>query len=153
MGDKTIAFWLMDADMYDKMSLMGSSSPRVERGIALHKMVRPLAPFVSPRGFCTKYRSSVLWRAWTPFSTLLALASATDASILTSYARQPAGNASDSLPSRADPADHHDAGRRVVPQLHGQRVWVRIVKPCPATLWLLHKSSSSTPGGATDITA
>jgi hypothetical protein len=41
VGDKTIAFWLMDADMYDKMSLMGSSSPRVERGIALHKMVRP----------------------------------------------------------------------------------------------------------------
>ena len=42
MGDKTIAFWLMDADMYDHMSLLGNSSPRVERGIALHKMVRPL---------------------------------------------------------------------------------------------------------------
>ncbi len=32
----------MDADMYDHMSLLGSSSPRVERGIALHKMVRLL---------------------------------------------------------------------------------------------------------------
>ena len=29
----------------------------------------------------------------------------------------------------ADPADHHDAGRRVVPQLHGQRVWVRTLNP------------------------
>ena len=48
VGDKTIAFWLMDADMYDKMSLTGNSSPRVERGIALHKMVRPLG---SPRYF------------------------------------------------------------------------------------------------------
>lgn len=40
VGDKTIAFWLMDADMYDHMSLHGNSSPRVERGVALHKMVR-----------------------------------------------------------------------------------------------------------------
>jgi len=37
--EQTIAFWLMDADMYDHMSLDGNSSPRVERGIALHKMV------------------------------------------------------------------------------------------------------------------
>ena len=26
--------------MYDKMSLQGGSSPRVERGLALHKMIR-----------------------------------------------------------------------------------------------------------------
>ena len=38
MGDKTIAFWLMDAAMYDKMS-MEADSPVVSRGIALHKMV------------------------------------------------------------------------------------------------------------------
>jgi hypothetical protein len=47
VGDKTIAFWLMDADMYNHMSLLGNSSPRVERGIALHKMVRP--PFCQCR--------------------------------------------------------------------------------------------------------
>ena len=39
VGDKTIAFWLMDADMYwmmgrDRQSLV------IERGIALHKMIR-----------------------------------------------------------------------------------------------------------------
>ena len=39
MGDKTIAFWLMDAAMYDSMSL-DSPSPIVDRGIALHKMIR-----------------------------------------------------------------------------------------------------------------
>ena len=37
-GDKTIAFHLMDADMYECMSLHGPSSQRVERGIALHKI-------------------------------------------------------------------------------------------------------------------
>lgn len=39
VGDKTIAFWLMDKDMYDAMSLDTPSSV-VDRGIALHKMVR-----------------------------------------------------------------------------------------------------------------
>ena len=38
MGDKTIAFWLMDAAMYDSMSL-DKPNPAVDRGIALHKMV------------------------------------------------------------------------------------------------------------------
>ncbi len=39
VGDKTIAFWLMDAAMYDCMSL-DHPSPAVDRGIALHKMIR-----------------------------------------------------------------------------------------------------------------
>jgi len=39
VGDKTIAFWLMDKDMYDAMSL-DTPSPVVDRGIALHKMIR-----------------------------------------------------------------------------------------------------------------
>nr|BAF98234.1 starch branching enzyme II [Parachlorella kessleri] len=44
VGDKTIAFWLMDKDMYDCMAApgYGSSSPVVDRGIALHKMIRLL---------------------------------------------------------------------------------------------------------------
>ncbi len=44
VGDKTIAFWLMDAAMYDSMSL-DTQSPIVDRGIALHKMIRR-APFL-----------------------------------------------------------------------------------------------------------
>ena len=43
VGDKTIAFWLMDAAMYDCMSL-DSQSPVVDRGIALHKMIRLARP-------------------------------------------------------------------------------------------------------------
>ena len=39
VGDKTIAFWLMDADMYWHMDT-GSRNPVIDRGIALHKMIR-----------------------------------------------------------------------------------------------------------------
>ena len=39
VGDKTIAFWLMDKDMYDCMAL-NTPSAVVDRGIALHKMIR-----------------------------------------------------------------------------------------------------------------
>jgi 1,4-alpha-glucan branching enzyme len=42
VGDKTIAFWLMDKAMYDCMADDGPSSPVVDRGIALHKMIRLL---------------------------------------------------------------------------------------------------------------
>ncbi|GIL59739.1 hypothetical protein Vafri_14468 [Volvox africanus] len=42
VGDKTIAFWLMDKEMYDFMSLpgLGPASAIIDRGIALHKMIR-----------------------------------------------------------------------------------------------------------------
>ncbi len=39
VGDKTIAMWLMDADIYHCMT-KGSQSLKVERGMALHKMIR-----------------------------------------------------------------------------------------------------------------
>jgi hypothetical protein len=42
VGDKTIAFWLMDKDMYDCMAVPGKGpqSLVVDRGVALHKMIR-----------------------------------------------------------------------------------------------------------------
>lgn len=40
VGDKTIIFRLVDADMYWFMSKLMSSSLAVDRGIALHKMIR-----------------------------------------------------------------------------------------------------------------
>jgi len=40
VGDKTIIFRLIDADMYWHMSKLGNSSFLVDRGIALHKMIR-----------------------------------------------------------------------------------------------------------------
>ncbi|KAL4441059.1 hypothetical protein ABPG77_010490 [Micractinium sp. CCAP 211/92] len=44
VGDKTIAFWLMDKEMYDYMGApgYGPGSPIIDRGIALHKMIRLL---------------------------------------------------------------------------------------------------------------
>jgi 1,4-alpha-glucan branching enzyme len=39
VGDKTIAFWLMDKEMYEHMTV-GDRHPVIERGIALHKMIR-----------------------------------------------------------------------------------------------------------------
>lgn len=40
VGDKTIAFWLMDKDMYDAMGADGPPNAVIDRGIALHKMIR-----------------------------------------------------------------------------------------------------------------
>lgn len=39
VGDKTLAMWLMNEAMYDHMA-KDDSDPRVERGVALHKMIR-----------------------------------------------------------------------------------------------------------------
>jgi 1,4-alpha-glucan branching enzyme len=40
VGDKTIAFWLMDAEMYTNMSTLSPLTQIIDRGIALHKMIR-----------------------------------------------------------------------------------------------------------------
>lgn len=40
VGDKTIAFWLMDKEMYTHMSTISEPSAIIDRGIALHKMIR-----------------------------------------------------------------------------------------------------------------
>lgn len=40
VGDKTIIFRLIDSDMYWHMSRLQASTHRVDRGIALHKMIR-----------------------------------------------------------------------------------------------------------------
>lgn len=42
VGDKTIAQWLFDADIYNGMEKLAKHSIRVDRGIALHKMIRLL---------------------------------------------------------------------------------------------------------------
>lgn len=42
VGDKTIAFWLMDKEMYWQMAISSEPSLIIDRGIALHKMIRLL---------------------------------------------------------------------------------------------------------------
>ncbi|CAO1383403.1 unnamed protein product [Diamesa tonsa] len=42
VGDKTLAFWLMDKEMYSHMSTKSDNSLIIDRGMALHKMIRLL---------------------------------------------------------------------------------------------------------------
>jgi len=40
VGDKTLLFWLCDAQMYTNMSVLTEFTPVIERGMALHKLIR-----------------------------------------------------------------------------------------------------------------
>ncbi|KAK5172643.1 alpha-1,4-glucan branching enzyme [Saxophila tyrrhenica] len=40
VGDKTLLFWLCDSEMYTNMSVLSPFTPVIERGLALHKMIR-----------------------------------------------------------------------------------------------------------------
>ncbi|KAK9446655.1 glycoside hydrolase superfamily [Limtongia smithiae] len=40
VGDKTLAFWLMDKEMYTNMSVLSELTPVIDRGMALHKIIR-----------------------------------------------------------------------------------------------------------------
>eukprot|EP00898_Chlorokybus_atmophyticus_P007345 jgi/Chlat1/7611/Chrsp64S07096 len=51
VGDKTIAFWLMDQEMYFGMSALSPPSVIVERGIALHKMIRLITMALGGEGY------------------------------------------------------------------------------------------------------
>lgn len=51
VGDKTIAFWLMDKEMYTNMSLLSPPSIIIDRGLALHKMIRLLTHTLGGEGY------------------------------------------------------------------------------------------------------
>ncbi|XP_076812119.1 1,4-alpha-glucan-branching enzyme-like [Clavelina lepadiformis] len=51
VGDKTLAFWLMDKEMYTHMSTMTDLTPIIDRGIALHKMVRLITHGLGGEGY------------------------------------------------------------------------------------------------------
>lgn len=51
VGDKTVAFWLMDKEMYTHMSVLSDSSPVIDRGIALHKMIRLITHALGGEGY------------------------------------------------------------------------------------------------------
>ncbi|MCV9387606.1 alpha-amylase family glycosyl hydrolase [Reichenbachiella ulvae] len=52
VGDKTLAFWLMDKEMYWHMS-KGDEHPIIDRGIALHKMLRLFTAALGGEGYLT----------------------------------------------------------------------------------------------------
>ncbi|KAI8144413.1 1,4-alpha-glucan-branching enzyme GBE1 [Fennellomyces sp. T-0311] len=51
VGDKTIAFWLMDKEMYTHMSDLTDRTPIIDRGIALHKLIRLLTHGLGGEGY------------------------------------------------------------------------------------------------------
>ncbi len=52
VGDKTLAFWLMDKEMYWHMT-KEDLHPVIERGIALHKLIRLVTLVLGGEGFLT----------------------------------------------------------------------------------------------------
>ncbi|MCQ2374367.1 MAG: alpha amylase C-terminal domain-containing protein [Salinivirgaceae bacterium] len=50
VGDKTIAFWLMDKEMYFNM-MVDSQNLQIDRGMALHKMIRLLTASTAGGGY------------------------------------------------------------------------------------------------------
>ncbi|XP_056177126.1 1,4-alpha-glucan-branching enzyme 1, chloroplastic/amyloplastic-like isoform X2 [Syzygium oleosum] len=51
VGDKTIAFLLMDKEMYSGMSCLTDASPSIERGLALHKMIHFITMALGGEGY------------------------------------------------------------------------------------------------------
>nr|XP_003469368.1 1,4-alpha-glucan-branching enzyme [Cavia porcellus] len=51
VGDKTLAFWLMDAEMYTNMSVLAPFTPVIDRGIQLHKMIRLITHALGGEGY------------------------------------------------------------------------------------------------------
>ncbi|KAJ7653473.1 glycoside hydrolase family 13 protein [Mycena rosella] len=51
VGDKTLAFWLMDKEMYTNMSDLSEMTPVISRGLALHKMIRLLTHSLGGEGW------------------------------------------------------------------------------------------------------
>ncbi|KAL7719466.1 1.4-alpha-glucan branching enzyme [Entamoeba marina] len=53
VGDKTISFWLMDKEMYTGMSCLWEPSLIIDRGIALHKLIRLVTCLLGGEGYLT----------------------------------------------------------------------------------------------------
>ncbi len=53
VGDKTIMFWLCDSAMYTHMSKLSDPSTVIDRGLALHKMIRLLTMSLGGEGYLT----------------------------------------------------------------------------------------------------
>ncbi|PWN21992.1 glycoside hydrolase [Microstroma glucosiphilum] len=51
VGDKTLAFWLMDKEMYTNMSDLTERTPIIDRGLALHKMIRLITHGLGGEGY------------------------------------------------------------------------------------------------------
>jgi 1,4-alpha-glucan branching enzyme len=69
VGDKTTAFWLMDAAMYTDMSTMGPPSMAIDRGLALHKMIRLVTMGLGGEGYLNFMGNEFGHPEWVDFPT------------------------------------------------------------------------------------
>ncbi|PVU99472.1 hypothetical protein BB560_005494 [Smittium megazygosporum] len=53
VGDKSLAFWLMDKEMYTNMSDLTELTPIIDRGLSLHKMIRLVTFGLGGEGYLT----------------------------------------------------------------------------------------------------
>jgi len=53
VGDKTVAFWLMDKEMYTNMSILQPASTITDRGMQLHKLIRLITFGLGGEGYLT----------------------------------------------------------------------------------------------------
>lgn len=51
VGDKSLAFWLMDKEMYTNMSSTIPMTPIIDRGMQLHKMIRLITHGLGGEGY------------------------------------------------------------------------------------------------------
>ena len=51
VGDKSLAFWLMDKEMYTHMSKLTELTGIIDRGMALHKLIRLLTHALGGEGW------------------------------------------------------------------------------------------------------
>lgn len=51
VGDKTLAFWLMDKEMYTNMSDLTQRTQVIDRGLAFHKMIRLITHALGGEGY------------------------------------------------------------------------------------------------------
>lgn len=69
VGDKTLAFWLMDKEMYFQMSVKDTSLI-VDRGIALHKMIRLFTISLGGEGYLNFIGNEFGHPEWVDFPRL-----------------------------------------------------------------------------------
>src|SRR5512146_1674800 len=66
VGDKTLAFWLMDKEMYWRMS-KATPSAVIDRGLALHKMIRLITCSLGGEGWLNFMGNELGQPEWVDF--------------------------------------------------------------------------------------
>mmetsp|Transcript_27138 Transcript_27138/g.58966 ORF Transcript_27138/g.58966 Transcript_27138/m.58966 type:complete len:434 (-) Transcript_27138:28-1329(-) len=69
VGDKTLAFWLMDKEMYTGMSKTQPETPVIFRGLALHKMMRLITYALGGAGYLNFMGNEFGHPEWIDFPT------------------------------------------------------------------------------------